>query len=85
MIVDDAAGQWNITNLGAILFSRDLNEFKTLARKAIRIVVYEGKGRLKTLREKSSQRGYATGFERLVELVNALLPRPSPGQRASLA
>lgn len=75
MIVSDSAGKWDITNLGAILFARDLNEFKTLARKAIRIIVYEGKGKLKTLREKASQRGYAAGFERLVELVNALLPR----------
>lgn len=75
LIVPDAAGKWNITNLGAILFARNLDEFKTLARKAIRIVVYEGKGRLKTLREQASQRGYAAGFERLVELVNALLPR----------
>jgi ATP-dependent DNA helicase RecG len=75
IIVPDSAGKWNITNLGAILFARDLHEFKTLARKAIRIIVYEGKGRLKTLREKASQRGYAAGFERLVELVNALLPR----------
>lgn len=75
MIVTDSAGKWNITNLGAILFARNLNEFTTLARKAVRIIVYEGKGRLKTLREQSSQRGYASGFERLVELVNALLPR----------
>lgn len=75
MIVSDSAGRWNITNLGGILFARNLDEFKTLSRKAIRIIVYEGKGRLKTLREQCCQRGYATGFERLIELVNALLPR----------
>lgn len=75
MIVSDFAGKWDITNLGAILFARNLSDFKSLARKAVRIVVYEGKGRLKTIREQLVQRGYATGFERLIELVNALLPR----------
>lgn len=75
LIVRDASGQWDITNLGAILFARNLQEIKSLARKAVRIVVYEGRNRLKTLREQVSQQGYAAGFERLVELVNALLPR----------
>ena len=75
MISPDDAGKWDITNLGAVLFARNLEEFKSLSRKAIRIVVYEGKGRLKTLREQIIQRGYATGFERTVELINALLPR----------
>jgi len=75
MIVWDAAGKWDITNLGAILFARNLDDFNTLARKAVRIIVYEGKGRLKTDREQKVQKGYAAGFERLVELVNALLPR----------
>lgn len=75
MIVSDAAGKWNITNLGAILFARNLDEFKTLARKAVRIIVYEGKGRLKTLREQPVRKGYAAGFKTLMDHLNALLPR----------
>ena len=75
MILSDAAGKWNITNLGAILFARNLDDFKTLARKAVRIIVYEGKGRLKTLREQPVRQGYAAGFKSLIERVNALLPR----------
>lgn len=75
MITADAAGKWDITNLGAILFARNLDEFKTLSRKAVRIVVYEGKGRLKTLREQPVLKGYAAGFKTLIERVNALLPR----------
>ena len=75
MIVPDAAGKWNITNLGAILFARNLDEFKTLARKAVRIIVYEGKGRLKTLREQPVRKGYAAGFKTLMDHLNALLPR----------
>jgi predicted HTH transcriptional regulator len=75
MIAADAAGKWNITNLGAILFARNLEEFKTLARKTVRIVVYDGKGRLKTLREVPARKGYAAGFKDLITQVNALLPR----------
>lgn len=75
MIVQDAAGKWDITNLGAILFARNLDEFKSLARKAARIVVYEGKGRLKTVREQVVRKGYAAGFKTLTEHLSALLPR----------
>ena len=75
MVVSDAAGKWNITNLGAILFARNLDEFKTLARKSVRIIVYEGKGRLKTLREQPVRQGYAAGFKTLIDRVNSLLPR----------
>ena len=75
MIVPNQAGKWDITNLGAILFAKNLDSFKTLARKAVRVIVYEGKGRLKTLREQMGRKGYASGFEGLIELLNALLPR----------
>ena len=75
LIVRDAANTWNITHLGAILFARNLNDFKSLARKAIRIVVYDGKGRVTTKREEVFRQGYACGFEELIRLINALLPR----------
>jgi predicted HTH transcriptional regulator len=67
-------GNWDITNLGAILFAKKLNEFRTIRRKAIRLVVYKGIGREKTLREQEGNKGYAPGFEGLIESVNNLLP-----------
>lgn len=75
MIVQDAAGKWDITNVGAILFARNLDEFKSLARKAVRIVIYEGKGRLKTVGEQVVRKGYAAGFKTLTDHLNALLQR----------
>jgi predicted HTH transcriptional regulator len=75
MIVANVSGGWDITNLGAILFAKDLNQFKGLARKAMRVIVYEGKGRLKTIREQTGRTGYASGFEGLIDFVNALMPR----------
>ncbi len=75
MIVANVAGGWDITNLGAILFAKHLDQFKGLGRKAVRVIVYEGKGRLITVREQIGSKGYASGFGGLIDFVNALLPR----------
>lgn len=75
MLVRNTANSWSITNLGAILFAKDLHRFRGLARKAVRVIAYEGKGRIKTLREQEGRKGYACGFEGLIDYVNALLPR----------
>src|SRR5207245_607289 len=47
---------WDVTNLGAILFSRKLNDFETLRRKAIRVVVYKGQDRTETIKEQPGAR-----------------------------
>lgn len=75
LLKTDEAGRWEISNLGAILFARKLQSFKGLARKAVRLVVYEGTGRLKTLREMQGHKGYASGFSGLIDYLTALLPR----------
>ncbi|HVR40450.1 MAG TPA: ATP-binding protein [Thermoanaerobaculia bacterium] len=71
---DRAGDTFNITNLGAILFARDLSRFSHLSRKAVRLVVYTDADRTSTLREQVGQRGYASGFGRLVNYINDLLP-----------
>ncbi len=75
MIVADGAGTWNITALGGILFAKNIDSFRPLARKAVRVIVYEGKNRLKTTREQVGKKGYASGFERLIEFINTLVPK----------
>ena len=75
MIVQNPAGGWDITNLGAILFAKDIRAFERLKRKAVRVIVYEGTGRLKTVREQDGTKGYAAGFAGLIGYLNALLPR----------
>lgn len=75
MIVPNHAAGWSITNLGAILFAKSLDPFQGLKRKAVRVIVYKDKGRLKTVREQVGHKGYASGFEGLIEFVNAFLPR----------
>ena len=75
MIVQNVAGGWDITNLGAILLAKNLDSFKGLSRKGMRVIVYGGANRLRTLREQVGHKGYASGFEGLIDFLNALLPR----------
>jgi len=57
--------------LGAILLAKELNAFSSsLARKAVRFVLYEGTNKLKTRNEVTGNRGYASGFEHLVNFVH---------------
>ena len=67
-------GQWNITNLGAILFAKDISQFSSLKRKAIRVIQYKGENRIETIREQIGSKGYACGFERLIEFLSTVLP-----------
>ena len=65
---------WAITNLGAILFAKRLDEFDDLARKAPRVIAYEDSSKLNTRLDKPGIKGYAVGFEGLLEFVTALIP-----------
>ncbi len=74
LIWPSVAGGWDITNLGAILFAKDLDNFRTLRRKAMRVIHYKGSGRLEAFKEREVPKGYACGFEGLNEYIHALLP-----------
>lgn len=74
MIVRSDGGKWNITNLGAVLFARRLGNFRTLKRKAVRVILYKGENRVETVREQEGNKGYAAGFEGLIGFVTNLLP-----------
>ena len=63
-----------VTNLGAILFSRQLDAFPSLARKALRIIRYDGADRSSPKREKMFPYGYAAGMEKIWETLDIFLP-----------
>lgn len=65
---------WFITNLGAVLFAKQLEQFDTLARKAPRVIVYDGQGKLKTKRDRIGTKGYAVGFANLLQFIDAQVP-----------
>ncbi|WP_187648127.1 ATP-binding protein [Nitrosophilus labii] len=67
-------GKFAITNLGAILFAKDLNKFNHLKRKAIRVIQYKDNTKFETIKEIRGKKGYAVGFEGLIEYINNILP-----------
>jgi ATP-dependent DNA helicase RecG len=65
---------YTITNLGALLFAKNIQEFDTVKRKALRVILYDGKNKIKTLKDQEGRMGYAVGFERMIKFINDLLP-----------
>ncbi len=75
LIASSGAG-WTISNMAAILLAKRLDAFSTaLARKAARVVVYEGTNKLNTKDDKLGLRGYAVGFGSLVDFVHSAAPQ----------
>ena len=74
IVIKQDNGLYTITNLGAILFAKKISDFPTVARKAIRVVQYEDDTKLKMLKEYNGTKGYAVGFEGLVDFLEGLLP-----------
>ncbi len=75
LIRQDGNG-WEISNLAAILLAKKLDAFSpALARKAVRVVIYDGINKLKTKDDKPGNRGYAIGFEALVDFVHSAAPQ----------
>ncbi len=75
MIIRSETGNYNITNLGAILFAKRLSDFPALERKAVRVIKYEGVDRASSAsKEQVGAKGYSNGFEGLIDYINNLLP-----------
>ncbi|MBI9019847.1 MAG: putative DNA binding domain-containing protein [Verrucomicrobia bacterium] len=75
LITKNVSGRWDITNLGAILFARQLKSFSHLRRKSVRLILYRDNSRVETVQEIEGVKGYASGFSGLIETINNLLPK----------
>ncbi len=77
LIRRDVGGRWNVLNLGAVLFARNIQEFGTISRKAVRVFRYAGPTRseTETPQEQCGIRGYAVGFDPLTGYINKRLPK----------
>jgi ATP-dependent DNA helicase RecG len=74
-ILDDMEGGYDITNLGALLFARDLTPFPSVATKSVRVIKYLGKDKRRAESETEGKRGYAVGFQGILSFVKNMLPR----------
>lgn len=75
LILKEDTGNWSITNLGAILLAKNLDEFNTVKRKGIRVIQYRGNNKLETIREQVGNKGYAIDFENIIDIVDNIIPR----------
>ena len=67
-------GGYGITVLGAVLFARDLHDFKPMLNKTVRIVQYNGSEKTSIARQYECDKGYAVQFDRIIETVSMLIP-----------
>ena len=71
-------GRYSITNLGATLFAKNISAFPRVSRKAIRVIQYRGSNRTEMIREIDGKKGYAAGFDNLIQFIMALTPAEEP-------
>jgi ATP-dependent DNA helicase RecG len=75
-LIRQTAQGWTISNLAAILLAKKLDAFSpALARKAPRVIIYDGINKLKTRSDNTGNRGYAVSFEGLVDFVHTAAPQ----------
>ena len=69
-------GLVSVTNLGALLFAKNMDAFPTVKRKKIRVSRYDGKGRTSPRSEKEFTEGYASALPLLYSYIEGLLEVP---------
>ena len=74
-LVDKQDGTFAIRRLGALLLAKKLDAFPDISRKAPRVVVYSGTSKLQTKLDQPGTKGYAVGFQGLVQFVMSQLPQ----------
>lgn len=66
---------YDITNLGALLFAREISVFPSIAAKSLRIVKYAGRDKASSEDERVGQMGYALGFSGALAYIEERLPK----------
>ena len=74
-LIEKRSDGYAVRRLGAVTVSRRLGDFPDVARKAPRVVVYDGSSKLKTKLDQTGAGGYAVRFKDLVRFVMAQLPQ----------
>ncbi len=70
-LIQQAEHGWTIFRIAALLFAKRLEDFPVeIHRKAIRVVVYDGLNKLNTKVDRVGSKGYACGFDGLVEFLH---------------
>lgn len=73
-LISNKGNNWDILNLGAILFAKNIDSFSKLKRKAVRVIVYQETCRINAISEQLGVKGYACGFKGLLNYIMGKLP-----------
>jgi len=74
-IKKNSAGNWDITNFGALMIAKDLKKFEQLVRRTVRVIWYKNSTRLEAVREKEFVGGYAHSHEEIVQYIMTIIPQ----------
>jgi len=74
-LIEDNGGTYTIPRIGALLLAKNLEKFPDIKRKAPRVVVYSGTSKLETKLDQVGVKGYAVGFQGLVQFIMEQLPQ----------
>ncbi len=74
-LIDSTGGSFAIRRIGALLLAKKLTDFDDLARKAPRVVVYNGTSKLDTKLDQTGAKGFAVGFQGLMRFIMGQLPQ----------
>jgi ATP-dependent DNA helicase RecG len=66
---------FSISRIGAVALARDLSNFSEFIRKAPRLIVYNGRNKLDTRIDQTGRKGYAAGFQGLMQLCMQHIPQ----------
>jgi len=82
-LIREARGQFDMKRLCALLFAKNLELFSDLERKTIRVTVYPSTGKADpSVSTRIFKKGYATGFQGLVNYIVDQLPHNEPIKEA---
>ena len=74
-LIDESEGKYSIPRISALIFSQNLEAYPELARKGVRVIVYNGTDKLNTKLERTGMKGYAVGFRGMVRFIGEQLPQ----------
>jgi ATP-dependent DNA helicase RecG len=72
---DNMEGTYDITNLGALLFAKDITAFPSISSKSVRVIKYTGRDKMTSEEETEGKMGYAVGFRRMLRFIMQRLPK----------
>lgn len=75
IISPEKNGLYSITNLGALTLARNMNHFPKLKRHSLRVIKYNGENKLDAESDYTGMKGYAVGFQGLLNYVSDKVPK----------